>query len=59
MKKYSIGRIISLIGILILAIGLICNSFELISLTIFRIVVLAGIITQIVALVLILTKKEF
>ena len=59
MKKLSIGRIISFIGILILAIGLICNSFELISLAAFRIIVLAGIITQMVALILILTKKEY
>ena len=59
MKRLSIGRIISFIGILILAIGLIFNSFELISLTAFRIIVLVGIITQIVALILILTKKEY
>ncbi len=59
MKKFSIGRLISLIGILVLAIGLICNAFEFVSITAFRIIVLVGIITEVVALIFILKKSEF
>lgn len=59
MKKTSIGRLISLVGILVLSIGLICNAFEFISITAFRIIVLVGIITEVAALILILKKSEF
>ncbi|MBQ9920694.1 MAG: hypothetical protein IJO52_00775 [Clostridia bacterium] len=59
MKKIGIGRFIALIGILVLSIGLICNSFEFVSITAFRIIVLVGIITEVVALILILKKSEF
>ena len=59
MKNLSIGRIICSIGILILSIGLICNGFEFVSITAFRIIVLIGIITEVVALVFILKKSEY
>lgn len=59
MKNVSIGRLISFIGILILSIGLICNSFEFVSVTLFRMIVLVGIITEIIALIFILKKSEF
>lgn len=59
MKNISTGRLISFIGILILSIGLICNGFELVSITVFRIIVLVGIIMQVIALVFILKKNEF
>jgi len=59
MKNISIGRLISFIGILILCIGLICNGFELLSITAFRIIVLVGIIAQVIALVFTLKKNEF
>lgn len=59
MKKIGIGRLISLIGILFLSIGLICNAFEFVSITAFRIIVLIGIITEVVALIFILKKSEF
>lgn len=59
MKKASIGRIICSIGILILSIGLICNGFELVSVAVFRIIVLAGIIAEIAALVFALKRNEF
>ena len=59
MKKISIGRLISLIGILVMSIGLICNAFELISIVAFRIIVLVGIIMEVVALIFILKKSEF
>ena len=59
MKNVSIGRLTLFIGTLILSIGLICNSFELVSVTLFRIIVLVGIITEIIALIFILKKSEF
>ena len=59
MKKIGIGRLISLIGILLLSTGLICNSFEFVSVTLFRMIVLVGIITEIIALIFILKKSEF
>jgi len=59
MKKISTGRLISLIGILILSMGLICNGFEWVSIAVFRVIVLAGIITEVIALVFILKKDEF
>ena len=58
-RKYSVGRIVSIIGILILCMGLLCNGFELISITMFRIIVLIGIIVNMIALYIILKKKEF
>lgn len=59
MKNVAIGRLISSIGILLLSIGLICNGFELVSIAVFRIIVLVGIIAQAIALVFILKKNEF
>lgn len=59
MKKIGIGRALSLTGILILAVGLVCNGFELLPAAGFRIVVLAGILVQAAALFLILKKSEF
>ena len=59
MKKIGIGRLSSLIGILVLSIGLICNAFEFVSITAFRIIVLVGIIMEVVALIFILKKSEF
>ena len=58
-RKYSVGRIVSIIGILILCMGLLCNGFELISITMFRIIVLIGIIVNMIALYIILKRKEF
>ena len=58
-RKYSVGRIISIIGILILCVGLLCNSFELISTAVFRVVVLVGIIVNLIALCIILKRDEF
>ena len=59
MKKIGIGRLISLTGILVLSMGLVCNAFDFVSITAFRIIVLVGIITEVVALVFILKKSEF
>lgn len=53
------GRLISLTGVLILSIGLICNGFEVISAAAFRVIVLVGIMVQVAALVCSLKKKEF
>ena len=58
-RKYSVGRIVSIIGILILCVGLLCNSFELISTAVFRAVVLVGIIVNLIALCIILKRDEF
>ena len=57
--KWSFGRIVSAIGILILSAGLLCNSFDLISNEVFRISVLIGIIIHFVALCIILKRDEF
>ena len=58
-SKWSLGRIVSVVGILILGVGLLCNSFELISTTVFRIVVLVGIVVNLIALCIILKREEF
>jgi hypothetical protein len=58
-RRWSVGRIVSVIGILILCMGLLLNGFELISNTIFRVIVLVGIIVNLVALCIILKKEEF
>ena len=57
-RKISVGQLVSMIGTLILCIGLLCNGFELVSNTVFRLIVLAGIIVQVIALILILSRKE-
>jgi len=58
-SKWSMGRIISVIGTLILCVGLICNGFEMISNGVFRLIVLAGIIVNLIAFGIILKRKEF
>jgi len=58
-RKVSIGQLISIIGTLILYVGLFCNGFELVSITVFRIIIAIGIIAQVVALFFILKKNEF
>ena len=57
-SKWSMGRIISVIGTLILCVGLICNGFEMISNGVFRLIVLVGIIVHLIALGIILKRKE-
>ena len=57
--KWSVGRVISVIGILVLCAGLLCNSFELISNVAFRVIVLVGIIIDLIALCIILKREEF
>lgn len=59
MKNVSIGRLILFIGMLIVCIGLICNGFEIVSVTQFRIIVLVGVIAEIIAIIFILKKGEF
>ena len=58
-SKWSMGRIVSVIGILILCVGLLCNSFELISTAVVRVVVLVGIVVNLIALCIILKREEF
>jgi hypothetical protein len=58
-REYSVGHIVSVVGILILCVGLLCNSFELISTAVFRVVVLVGIIVNLIALCIILKRDEF
>ena len=58
-RKASIGQFISIIGTLIMCVGLFGNGFELISITVFRIIIAIGIIAQVVALFFILKKNEF
>ncbi len=58
-RKMSIGQSISLIGTLIICIGLLLNGFELISNTIFRLIVLVGVIIHGAALAVILKRNQF
>ena len=58
-RKISIAQLISIIGTLILCAGLFCNGFEIISNTVFRIMVAIGIFAHVAALFLILKKSEF
>ena len=58
-RKISTGQLISLIGTLILCIGLALNAFEVVSVSVFRIIVLSGVAAQIIALIFILKRSEF
>ena len=57
--KMSIGQWLSLIGTLILCIGLLFNGFEIISGDLFRLIVLAGIIIHGAALAIVLKRNQF
>ena len=58
-RKISAGQFISLIGTFLLCAGLVLNGFEIVPITVFRLIVAAGIIVQIIALIFILKRKEF
>lgn len=58
-QKMSMGQWISLIGTLILCIGLLFNGFELISPSAFRLIVLLGVIVHGAALAVILKQHQF
>ena len=58
-RRWSVGRIVSVIGTLVLCVGLLCNGFELISNTLFRIIVFIGTMVNLVALFIILKREEF
>lgn len=58
-RKMSVGQLISLVGTLIICIGLLCNGFELISNAVFRLFVLAGVIMHGAALAVILKRNQF
>lgn len=58
-RKVGIGQLISIIGTLIICVGLFCNGLEIVSNMLFRIIVLVGIIAQVIAIVFILKRKEF
>jgi len=58
-RKVGAGQFISLIGTFILCAGLALNAFDVIPVAVFRLIVAAGIVVQIVALVFILKRKEF
>ena len=57
-RKIRIGQLISAIGSFLTGIGLILNGFELVPVPVFRVIVLAGVLLQAVALIVILTRKE-
>lgn len=57
--KRSLGQFLSSIGTLVLCVGLICNGVEIISISVFRLIVLIGIIVHLMALGIILARKEF
>lgn len=57
--KRSLGQLLSSIGTLVLCVGLICNGVEIISISVFRLIVLIGIIVHLMALGIILARKEF
>ena len=54
-NKISLARTISIIGTLILCIALVGNSFEVLSVTAFRIIIAFGIISLICSV----KKREF
>ncbi len=60
-RKYSIGKLLSIVGILILCAGLFFSGIDFISTssTVFRIIIAVGIITEAVALVFIFKKNKF
>ena len=58
-RKVSVGQLISMIGTLILCVGLFCNGFEIISVVVFRIMIAIGIIVHVIALFFILKKNEY
>lgn len=55
----SISQWLSLIGTLILCIGLLLNGFEIISGDHFRLIVLAGVIIHGAALAVIIKRNQF
>ena len=57
--KRSLGKSVSFMGTLILCVGLICNGFEIISNSVFRLIVLVGIVVHLIALGIILKRNEF
>lgn len=59
MKKISLGRLISAIGVLELGISLLLFSFDVVSKPIFRVAVSIGVAIQIAALVISLKRNEF
>lgn len=58
-RKISIGQAFSLAGTALLSAGLILNGLEVLSNTAFRAVVFTGIVIELIALILILKRKEF
>lgn len=58
-NKISLARTISIIGTLILCIALVGNSFEVLSVTAFRIIIAFGILIQIISLICSVKKREF
>ena len=59
MRKRSIGQWLVLAGNLVICIDLLLNGFELISLTVFRAIILIAVVIDISALVVIWKKSEF
>lgn len=59
MRKRSIGQWLVLVGNLVLCTGLILNAFETVSPAGFRIIVLAGVLIDLVALFFIWKRSEF
>lgn len=58
MRKRSVGQWLALLGNLVVSIGLLLNGFEIVSHTVFLIIVLIGVIIDIVALFF-MKKSEF
>ena len=58
-NKISLARTISIIGTLILCIALVGYSFEVLSVTAFRIIIAFGILIQIISLICSVKKREF
>ena len=58
-NTWLLSRTISIIGTLILCIALVGNSFEVLSVTAFRIIIAFGILIQIISLICSVKKREF
>lgn len=59
MKKNSIGKWIVLVGLIVLAGGLILNGLDIIPYSVFRIIDLVGVFIEVAALFLIWGTNEF
>lgn len=59
MRKIGLGRALVLLGIFVECIGLMLYGLEIVPRGVFRAIVLAGVMIDLAALVVILKRSEF